>query len=164
MRRLLALLTLVACFGVLSMPSAAADARPNRTFVAHLSGDQEVPPRDTRATGQAILRLSPDGTALNYRLIVAGIEDVTQAHIHLAPRGSNGGVVAWLYPAGPPAQLIPGRSQGVLATGTLTAESLVGALAGQTLSDLVDAIHEGNAYVNVHTRQLPGGEIRGQLS
>ena len=38
------------------------------------------------------------------------------AHIHLAPTpGANGGIVVWLYPSGPPASLIPGRSDGVLA-------------------------------------------------
>jgi hypothetical protein len=71
--------------------------------------------------------------------------------------------VAWLYPSGPPAQLIPGRSNGVLAEGVITADNLVNALAGQPLEALLEAIRAGNAYVNVHTSQFPPGEVRGQI-
>ena len=39
---------------------------------------------DTRARGVAIFRLAPDGESLSYRLIVANIQDVTMAHIHLS--------------------------------------------------------------------------------
>ena len=57
---------------------------------------------------------------------------------------------------------------------SITAGNLVGPLAGQPLSALVDAIEAGNAYVNVHTNDgvpptntgpgdFPAGEIRGQL-
>jgi hypothetical protein len=129
----------------------------------HLSGAEEVPVRDTDAQGQAIFQVNGDGTAISYKLIVANIENVTQAHIHLAPAGSNGGIVAWLYPAAPPSQLIPGRSQGILGEGEITAASLVGSLLGRPLGDLLDAMQNGGAYVNVHTSQFPPGEIRGQI-
>jgi hypothetical protein len=132
-------------------------------FRANLSGDQEVPPADTRARGQAIFQLSKDGTEISYKLIVANIQNVTQAHIHLAPVGVNGPVVVWLYPSAPPAQLIPGRFNGVLAEGVITDASLVGPLLGNELSVLIDALISGNAYVNVHTSQFPPGEIRGQI-
>jgi len=134
-----------------------------RNFRTHASGGEEVPPNDSRAQGQSTFQLNLDGSELSFRLIVANIENVTQAHIHMAPVGANGPVVAWLYPAAPPAQLIPGRSQGTLATGVLTEASLVGPLAGGTLDDLVEAIQTGNAYVNIHTSQFPPGEIRGQI-
>jgi hypothetical protein len=132
-------------------------------FIAPMSGDQEVPAVDTRARGQATFTLSEDGSELSYRLIVANLENVTMAHIHLAPAGVNGPVVLWLYPAGPPPQLIEGRSSGVLATGTATEANLVGPLAGAPLSALIEAMRSGNAYVNVHTSQYPPGEIRGQI-
>jgi hypothetical protein len=133
-------------------------------FRTHLRGAEEAPnPVDTRAQGQAKFRLSRDGTELHYRLNVANIENVTQAHIHLGQPGVAGGVVVWLYPSGPPATLIPGRSQGVLAEGTITAANLVGTLQGQPLSALLTHIRNGNAYVNVHTSAHPPGEIRGQL-
>ena len=130
---------------------------------AHMTGAQEVPARDTLAQGQTTFRISRDGESISYRLIVANIENVLQAHIHMAPAGSNGGIVVWLYPSAPPAQLIPGRTQGVLAEGVITASSLVNALAGAPLSDLIDAMRAGNTYVNVHTTQFPPGEVRGQI-
>jgi hypothetical protein len=148
---------------LLALPTGWAGAGDHRNFVAHLSGGEEVPPVDTNATGQAKFQLSKDGTELSFRLIVANIENVTQAHIHLAPAGVNGPVVAWLYPAAPPAQLIEGRTQGVLAEGVITEADLVGPLAGASLSALVAEMRAGNTYVNVHTSQFPPGEVRGQI-
>jgi hypothetical protein len=133
-------------------------------FVAVLSGSQEVPPVETRARGTAIFQLNADGTELSYKLVCANIRNITQAHIHIAPAGENGPVVAWLYPSGPPSVLIPGMFNGVLAEGTITAANLVGPLAGLTLNDLLDAVKAGNAYANIHTTQNPGGEIRGQIA
>jgi hypothetical protein len=134
-----------------------------RTFTAALSGANEVPPNESRARGQAVFQLSQDGTEVSYRLIVANLQNVTMAHIHLGQEGVNGPVVVWLYPSGPPAQLIPGQTSGVLATGVITEASLVGQLAGQPLSALVDRMRDATVYVNVHTSQFPPGEIRGQI-
>ena len=65
--------------------------------------------------------------------------------------------------AAPPAQLISGRSQGLLAEGVITDADVVGPLAGLGVDGLLEAIEEGNAYANVHTSLYPPGEIRGQL-
>lgn len=144
----------------LAVPVFSYGGGPHGT---HMTGAQETPPRPSRAQGQLNLTPSADGTELHYRLLVANIEDVTQAHIHLAPPGSPGPVIAWLYPAAPPAQHIPGRFDGVLAEGVITDAQVVGPLAGQGLAALVAAIREGNAYANVHTTLFPPGEIRGQV-
>jgi hypothetical protein len=135
----------------------------NRNYSVHATGALEVPPNDSRGQGQAIFHVAKDGQSIAYKLIVANIQNVTQAHIHRGPAGANGPVVVWLYPAAPPAQLIPGRTQGILGEGTITAASLVGPLAGASLQDLIDDLNSGNAYVNVHTSQFPGGEIRGNF-
>jgi hypothetical protein len=145
-----------------ALVAGAADAKV-QNFRAHLAGKQEVPPVATRAEGQVIFQLSADGLSLRYQLNVANINDITMAHIHLAPAGQNGGVVAWLYPSEPPGVLIPGRFQGVLAAGVILGDDLVGSLAGQPLSALIDAIKAGGTYVNVHTVANGGGEIRGQI-
>ncbi len=142
-----------------------ANAPEARNFRAHAEGGEEVPPVDTRAQGQATFKLSKDGDELSYRLIVANIEDVLMAHIHQASAGVNGPVVAWLYPAGSAQEpeLIPGRTQGVLAEGVITDADLVGPLAGMTLDDLLEEMRSGNTYVNVHTSAHPAGEVRGQI-
>ena len=163
------LVAALAAGAVLTLGSVALAG--DSTYVAHLKGRNEVPVRDTKAAGNAVFHLSEDGSQLTYKLIVANIDNVVQAHIHLGPAGVNGGIVAFLYglvPAG------GGTENGVLSTGTITAANLIGSLAGQPLSALVDQINAGNAYVNVHTNDgvaptnsgpgdFPGGEIRGQM-
>lgn len=144
----------------ISSSSSYAQTIPS-IFHAILEGDEEVPPVDSDAKGAAIFRTSNDGTELNYRLIVANIENVTAAHIHLAPRGENGDIVAFLFDPEEPTE---GRTNGVLAEGTITSADLVGPLEGSTLSELIDEMEAGNTYVNVHTVQHPSGEIRGQIS
>jgi len=155
---------------VVLVPGGVAEAT-DRNFVAHLRGRSEVPANESLAAGQAILHLSKDGAELQYKLIAANIENVVAAHIHLGAPDVNGPVVAFLFGAAPAAG---GRSDGVLAEGTITAANLVGPLAGRPLSALVDAMRDGGTYVNVHTNDgvappdtgpgdLPGGEIRGQV-
>lgn len=131
-------------------------------FTTHLSGEPTA--TDTRAQGQVKLQVSDDGLSVHYRLIVANIKNVTQAHIHIAGSpGGNGGVAVWLYPSAAPSMLIPGRTQGNLAHGTFTAADFFGSFSTWKMEDLIHAIHEGRAYVNVHTTQFPPGEIRGYL-
>lgn len=142
----------------------------------HLNGRNEVPSRETRAQGEAFFRISDDGQSVSYRLIVANIDNVFMAHIHLASAGVNGPIVVWLFPstAPVPGPLGGGRLDGPIAEGTFSAADLVGPLAGHPLGELLDAIRSGGAYVNVHTNDgvdpantgagdFPAGEIRGQL-
>ena len=141
----------------------SVDAQP-LNYRAHLSGDEEVPdPVDTQAQGQVKFQLSSDGTELYYRLIVANIENVMMAHIHMAFAGENGPVIAWLYPS-PTAtmgELIPGRFDGVLVEGIITDEDVQFIEGG--LEALIVRFDIEKAYVNVHTEQNPAGEIRGQI-
>jgi hypothetical protein len=148
-------------------------------FGTPLSSAEEPTPAnvgESNARGNAIIQLSEDGTQLTYKLIVANIENVFQAHIHNAVPGVNGPIVVWLYPSTAPVAgpLGQGRIDGVIAEGTITAANLVGTLSGDPLSDLVDLLKNGTAYVNVHTNDgvaptntgpgdFPGGEIRGQV-
>ena len=132
-------------------------------FVAHLSGAQEVDAVETAGRGQAVFQLNEDGSELNYKIVIANTENITMAHIHMAPAGQNGPPVVWLYPEAPPAVPLPGRFDGILAVGAITEANLIGNLEGQPLSSLLDRIKIGRAYVNVHTEQYPGGEIRGQI-
>ena len=168
MKRLVSVGLALLMLGALSGSAAGGE---NDNFVAVLSGAAEVPVNESLGRGVAIFQLSDDGTALHYRLIASNIENVVASHIHVAPPGVNGPVVAFLYGNAPPAG---GRTDGVLAEGTITAANLVGPLVGQPMSALVDALRAGNTYTNVHTNDgvappntgpgdFPGGEIRGQI-
>ena len=151
-------LTLAALLLAVTATSVAAKGVVTH-YGARLSGGNEVPAVDTDAWGFAQFKLNKDGTALTYRLFAIGLEDGTASHIHLGAPGANGGVVVWLF--GP----VAGGTDvnGIAAKGEITAEDLVGALAGMPLSALVEQIEAGNAYVNFHTVANPGGEIRGQI-
>ena len=143
-----------------------------RTYTATLVPGEEVPPNASTATGQATFQLSADGQSLTYRITVNNIQNVIAAHIHIGARGENGPVVLPLFgPASPGG----GARSGVLSEGTAQASNLSGQLAGQPLSALVAQMDAGRAYVNVHTDNgqappnqgpgdLPGGEIRGQIT
>jgi hypothetical protein len=170
MRRLATRVVLIAAVLAATSP-AFAQVTPSRNFTVPLSGDEEVPPRPTHGRGVAMFQVNADGTAIAYRLNVANIENVVQAHIHLGPRGVNAPIVVFLFgPVAPGG----GRVDGPIAQGTITAANLIGPLAGHPLSDLIDALQSGGAYVNVHTDNgvappntgpgdFPGGEIRGQV-
>jgi len=51
-----------------------------------------------------------------------------------------------------------------MGKGKITSSDLQGPLADKQISDLVNIIKSGGAYVNVHTQQNQNGEIRGQTS
>ena len=157
--RLVSLFLLIALLATVG--SAAADS--SRNFRAQLS-DAPGDVVNSSARGISLFQLSRDGKSMHFKLGVANIENVTMAHIHVAAApGENGPPAVWLYPDGPPPQLIPGRFDGVLARDSFTAADFAGLLAGMEMADLVTAIEEGRAYVNVHTLQVPGGEIRGDI-
>jgi hypothetical protein len=132
-------------------------ANPATSFTATLSGANEVPPVTTAATGTAELTINEG--QIEYTVNVTGIENALQAHIHTGREGQNGPVRLNLCGTGPPQ---PPCTSGddVLATGTN------GTTAGDppiTFDELVEAMRSDSAYVNVHTQQNQGGEIRGQI-
>ena len=136
-------------------------AQGEQKFTAKMTGKDEVPPHDTKATGTAEFTLSADGKTMSYKVDVMNIDKVTVAHIHQGKPGENGPPVVWLFnsssnPTGP--------MNGKLSEGKITSSDLVGPLKGKQISDLVKLINDGNAYANVHTQQNPKGEIRGQIS
>lgn len=165
MKPLHALALSAAAAWLLAATSVQAQTSNYRT---HLTGGQEVPPRDTQAQGQAVLQRK-EGGALDFRLIVANIDNVRAAHIHCGAAGVNGPVGVTLFTGGG-----LGPVNGVLASGTITAPDATTACPWTTIDDVIAAIEAGNAYVNVHTNDgvdppntgpgdFPGGEIRGQL-
>ena len=134
------------------------------TFVAHLQGDNEIPPINTRAQGQAIFKLSKDGQSLEYKLILANIEDVFAAHIHCGDASvARGSVLVDLFIS----SVGPVDVNGVAAEGVITQASIKAVHATcpeiTTFEQLVQLLQSGAAYVNAHTSATPSGEIRGQI-
>ena len=143
---------------------------PVATFSAGgMTGDQHEDPIESAGAGAAAFSLSAEETEVHYALLVTDLEDVTQAHIHEGEEGEAGDVVVWLFGRrdddGAFTDVLedPVTENGVLATGTITEEELVGPYEGESLEALVDGMAEESTYVNVHTVEHPGGEIRGQL-
>ncbi len=128
-----------------------------------LSGDAVVPPVKTEAKGDALFDFGKDFKALHFSLQVQNLRDVTAAHIHLGAAGKNGPPVVTLYPFGSATPVKAGLFSGRLAEGVITADKLEGPLKGKTLTDLGEEMLSGNAYIMVHTKAHPEGEIRGQI-
>ncbi len=135
---------------------AAAQAT---SFSATLSGDAEVPPVTSDGTGSFSATLT-DG-ALDFTLTAAAT-GIIQAHIHLGAADATGDVVAFLTPATPGTLLDPPQDS-IDVSGTVTVDDLLDGLAGDW-DGFVQALNDGNAYVNVHTEMYPGGEVRGQIA
>lgn len=158
-------------FGLLLIVAAVAIPQRFREITATLIGYEEVPAVSTAAGGEFRARVVNNESEIRYELNYSDIEGaVQQAHIHFGQHSVNGGIVVFLCsnlgngPAGtqpcppPPANI----------TGTLTAADMVGTANAQGIaigefSELIEAIRQGKAYVNVHSSKFPGGEIRGQI-
>jgi CHRD domain len=168
MRRTIMLVVMLA-LGLLALTLAPA-AVAGDNFVATLSGGQEVPARDTQARGVATFKLRQDGTALEFKVNVANIDNPFMAHIHCGAVGVNGPIGVTLFMGAPAG----GRVNGTLAEGAITAPDPGNACGWTDLAAVLAAIDSGATYVNVHTNDgvdppntgpgdFPGGEIRGQV-
>jgi len=123
-------------------------------FMATLS---RPTPITTTATGTAEFTYVADLATLFYRIDVGSLDSVTLAHIHApADTGSNAGVVLNLF-------LGPTKGPGFSGTLAQGVGGDLGAPAGMTMDSLLVLLRNGHAYVNVHTRAHPAGEIRGQV-
>ena len=121
--------------------SGCADMELGNDNQVLLSGNQEVPPVTTSASGNGTFAVGPD-KSVSGSITTAGVA-ASAAHIHDGAPGRNGPVIIPLV---------------------RTSENIWSVPAG---AKLTDAQHEryraGNLYVNVHSAAHKGGEIRGQL-
>jgi hypothetical protein len=158
----------------LSYPLYASSIEISGIYSASLSGSAEIPDVNTQATGEAIFESNAQAAAaggaaaaaaassasrLAYSINVQDIDKVTAAHIHMGRSDENGPIVVTLFDPDTPT----GEINGELVSGTITAQNLEGPMQGKQLSDLIDLIDVGGAYVNVHTETNPSGEIRGTI-
>jgi hypothetical protein len=138
-------------------------------FSAQLTGEEEVPPVPTTASGTATLEV--EGDAITYTIDnVTDLQNPVVAHIHIGEVGANGPVRLNLCGTGAPVPACAADAE-VLVTGTNG--TTVGTPA-ITFDELVEAMRSGGAYVNVHTDDgvdpqntgpgdMASGEIRGQI-
>jgi hypothetical protein len=144
----------------LALPVANA---AERTYKAELTGAAHQPkPIETKAKGTVELKVSDDGK-LSYKITLQDIVSPTDVDLHLGPAFANGPMIVKLYPTKGSTPPPRGPFSGVLVEGMVHASDFQGSMAGAPLSDLVEEIASGNAYVNVHTPASPQGEIRGQI-
>jgi hypothetical protein len=130
----LAVLSLAACSGMGGMGSGGKTVRVN------LTGAQEVPPVSTQASGDGSFTIGQDGS-VSGSVTTKGVQGM-MAHIHQGAKGQNGPVI------------IPLTKNGDTYT----------APAGAKLNEAqMSAFKAGNLYVNVHSPQNKGGEVRDQL-
>lgn len=127
-----------------------------QVFTAELSGDNELPLVNTEANGT--ITIQGNNQSLNYQLALSDMTNVTAAHIHFGNEDENGKVVVSLLKSDSPAGLEV-ESVG----GNFTAEDVQGPLAELPLEQLIGFMGNGSTYVNVHSIDLPLGEIRGQI-
>lgn len=127
-------------YSVLFLASAALYA--GHPVLLLLTGDAEVPPVATSATGNGHINVMPDRT-VNGSIKVSGFVP-TVAHIHEAAAGKNGPPIVTLTQTAADSFAVPADTK-------LT--------EGQYASYLA-----GNFYVNVHSERNPNGEVRAQLA
>jgi hypothetical protein len=124
---------------------AAAQAAP-LSMTVPLTGAEQVPPVTTPATGSADLTYDPATRLLTWSVTFAGLSSApTMAHFHgPAAAGKNAPVLIWISKQGSPV------TSPIKGQVTLTEAQAQQFMAGQW-------------YVNVHSKDHPGGEIRGQV-
>lgn len=131
---------------------------------ATLKGYQEVPAISTVAVG--LFAAFVEDNAIAYTLTYTDLEGgaVTGAHIHLAQSGVNGGIVIhFCGTGGKPACPAPPATVSATATAADVVAVAAQGIAAGDIQEVVRAIRAGKTYVNVHTTNYAGGEIRGQI-
>jgi len=141
------------------------------TFVGNLISANEVPPVSSPGTGLATVVLDAAAETLQLNATFSGLTSTTTAaHIHCcAPLGTNAGV-ATTVPAFPgfPLGATAGNYASVvfdLTQPTIYNPGFVTLQGGLIPAEaaLIAGIQNGTTYLNIHTVNFTGGEIRGQL-
>ena len=115
------------------------------SFKVPPTGAEQVPPVTTAGKGTADLTWDPSTRVVTWDVTDSGLTGpVTMAHFHNAPEGKNGPVAVWL------------TKKGTEATGPIKGEATL-------TPEQAQQFEAGDWYVNVHTKDHPAGEIRGQV-
>ncbi len=170
------------------LASAGLSPSQVKLFVINITNGQEVPPAVPTTTGgvarpasfgTARLQFNDAQTALTLSATITNIDvtgsqtsdindNLTAAHIHAGPAVAPGvnGPVVWGFFGAPfndnnPNDQVFFSNAGV--GGTFTGKWDAPEGNGTTLAAQLSNLREGRAYLNFHTRQFGGGEIRGNF-
>ncbi|HEV2827157.1 MAG TPA: TIGR03118 family protein [Pyrinomonadaceae bacterium] len=170
------------------LASAGFSPSQVRLFVVSLTNSQEVPPAVPTTTtgaarpassGTARFQFNDAQTALTFSATISNIDvsgsatadtndNLTAAHIHAGPSVAPGvnGPVVWGFFGAPFNDNNP-NDQVFFATpgvgGFFSGKWDAPEGNGTTLAAQLSNLREGRAYINFHTRQFGGGEIRGNF-
>lgn len=135
-----------------------------------LTGDQKIPPINTRTVGLIALKFQDDVSRLVYIVNIENIKNVTGVNLYHGNNDQNGTIVLNLLNGTRELRknvdkLLnvseDGRMTGTLTIGGATQDDLQGTLKGKSLSDLHQLVDNGTIYVDIDTKQFHYGEIRG---
>jgi hypothetical protein len=138
-------------------------------FWSILTGDQQTPPVTTDAIGYFGLKFQDDRTRLAYSVHAEHIGKVTAVYLYHIGKTQNGTIVLDLLHSPRELKSIDkvvdktpqGKTKGTVSMGGAISDDLQGQLKGKSLSDLHRLIDNGTVYINIHTKDFPNGEIRG---
>ena len=131
----------LALAGTLNLAQAAPVA-----FEVPLTGAEQVPPVQTPGSGSAKLTYDPGTRVVTWDISFSKLSSpATMAHFHgPAPAGKNASPKVWISEKGAEMKS-PTTGQATLS------------------ADDAKMFEAGDMYINVHTKDHPSGEIRGQV-
>jgi hypothetical protein len=131
----------------LSVMFIAPQAKASMLFTTFLTGVDEVPPNASPATGLGLVLLNDLMNMITVDENWTGLTaPATASHIHTGPPGVAGPITF-------PFTGVPAATSGAIPEQSF-------AITPAQVADLI----AGNMYMNVHSSNFPGGEIRGQLT
>lgn len=143
-------------------------------FSTTLSGLAESPPNASPGTGTGFITFNDTARTMRVQVTFSGLlSPTTASHIHILVPPATVGPVVTQTPtfAGFPLGVTSGSYDNVFdlsAASTYNASFLNNAMnMGSTVNaqaSLLAGLRDGNAYLNIHSMQFGGGEIRGTLA
>lgn len=161
--------TLVAAFVFACAHSALAH---HSRYTTDLSGEAESPANNSQGRGHAVVTIDFDVLTMKVTTTFSGLGGtVTAAHIHGPTAEAEEGVADVMTQVPTFASFPSGVTSGDyeqmfdLTNASSYNPTFITATGGvsQAMNALFQALHDGKAYLNIHTTAYEGGEIRGFL-
>ncbi|MDW0314604.1 MAG: CHRD domain-containing protein [Nitrososphaeraceae archaeon] len=137
-------------------------------YWAVLTAYNEITPNTSNAVGFVALKFQEDFKKLIFSINVDNIDNVTGIYIYQGDKNQSASIVLDLIQearerGNDDTNIVKisknGEITGTLAVGGVTSEDLQGQLKGKSLKDLYNSIINRTAYICVHTKDFPEGEI-----